>query len=107
MLAYTNERGGGSQPPPHVLRAKETIQKRIEHGKPSTQAYRRPAVKLRTSDLGIAIRDHFEGKTVHRFWNGVETTDRATVDFIDVSDPDNPLVHINGQMFLLHIVIAG
>jgi|GEM_PF-6167581 len=62
--------------------------------------------ELSTSDLGLAIRDHIEEKLCHRFdpASGQESDDCAEIEHVDVSDASNPVVHVNGQIFILNIV---
>lgn len=67
--------------------------------------------RFTTRDIGLAVRDHLEDHTVTHFV-GVEDGDldergQGEVRFVDVSDPNNLVVHTdNGQTFTLRI-IAG
>ena len=57
-------------------------------------------------DLGLAIRDFLEDREfIHYRSNMEESPYRSTVEFIDVSDANNPLVYLtNGQKFRIRIV---
>jgi hypothetical protein len=70
------------------------------------------SARATTRDTGIALRDLMEkqdivissdtndGEPVQEF--------RKTVEFIDVSDPDNPVIHLStGQTFRCVIVAVG
>lgn len=65
-----------------------------------------------TRDLGLAIRDFLEGRDFLEYGYGgdgdlVETGKTYQVQFIDVSDANNPRFHLdNGQTFVVRI-IAG
>lgn len=63
-------------------------------------------MQLTTRDIGLALRDHFEDHDVCHFHDDREG-ERQKVDFIDVSDPNNPVVFIdNGQKFQVRIFMA-
>lgn len=65
-----------------------------------------------TRDIGIAIRDFMEGNNMSHFEekDGELTfglDDYAEVKFVDISDPDNPTIHLgNGQQFICRIFAA-
>jgi hypothetical protein len=62
-----------------------------------------------TSDLGLAIRDFLKGQEFVIFSGDTDTGTgtRAEVDFIDVSDSHNPIIHLaNGQAFRIVILAA-
>jgi hypothetical protein len=61
-----------------------------------------------TRDLGFAIRDHLENSAVAVFTivgDEIHEGERTEIGFVDISDPDNPIVHFpNGQRFQLRII---
>lgn len=61
-----------------------------------------------TRDIGLAIRDHIEGKPVWRLEADTEIADSdREVTEVDASDPNNLIVYLeNGQTFTVRI-IAG
>lgn len=67
-------------------------------------------MKLNTRDIGVALRDHLEEKSIfalreNEAGNLCETPHAFEVTFVDVSDPRNPVIEIdNQQRFKLHIV---
>lgn len=65
---------------------------------------------MKTADIGILIRDRLEGDVAYEHdWESspVNTLDKHEITFVDVSDPDNPMVHVsNGQKFRI-IIIAS
>lgn len=63
-------------------------------------------MKLTTRDIGYALRDHLDDKTVPASDGEGEilTDDYAKVSHIDISDASNPLIYLeNGQAFALKI----
>jgi len=66
-----------------------------------------------TRDIGIALRDLMEERDIVISSDAddgetVQTEFRTTVEFIDVSDPDNPVIHLStGQTFRCVIVAVG
>ncbi len=63
-------------------------------------------MRLLTSDVGFAIRDHLDGKTVQAVSSdGCETEDHP-IDVIDDDDPNNLVVAANGQRFTVRIIAA-
>lgn len=66
-----------------------------------------------TRDIGIALRDLMEQRDIvvssdTDDGETAQTEFRATVEFIDVSDPDNPVIHLStGQTFHCIIVAVG
>lgn len=68
-------------------------------------ALHQQSLAVATSDLGLAIRDFLEGQEFAIFEGDTDTGVRADVEFIDVSDPHNPIIHLaNGQAFRVTIV---
>lgn len=72
--------------------------------------------KASTRDLGIAIRDFLEGMPFEIFAEGSDHPAKnvngsivtRAVEFIDVSDPNNPVVQLdNGQLFEIRIFAKG
>jgi hypothetical protein len=62
-----------------------------------------------TRDIGLAIRDHIEGKPVWRFDEDTEIADSdREVAEVDASDPNNLVLHMdNGQTFTVRIIAGG
>lgn len=61
-----------------------------------------------TRDIGIAIRDFLEGFFINHFEGNqlVEETSEEIM-LIDISDPHNPVIHLqNGQKFICRIFAA-
>ncbi len=77
---------------------------------PMASAHKRTAT---TRDIGIALRDLMEEKEIVMSsetddGETAQTEFRTTVEFIDVSDPDNPVIHLStGQTFRCAIVAVG
>jgi hypothetical protein len=66
--------------------------------------------KLTTADIGVAIRDHLEDKEVEALdWEGdaVTTDDKFEIQWVDLSDAHNPIVHTTGGIFRVSIVKVG
>lgn len=64
-------------------------------------------MQILTSDIGFAIRDLLDGKSVEAVSSDGCETFAFPIDFIDDSDPDNPtIVMANGQRFIVRIVAA-
>ena len=63
-----------------------------------------------TKDIGILIRDRIEGDSACAHdWDGpsVEVITEHEIDFVDVSDASNPIIHVsNGQKFIIRIIAA-
>jgi hypothetical protein len=72
-----------------------------------------PERTVTTRDIGIALRDLMEERDIVISSDAddgetVQTELRTTVEFIDVSDPDNPVIHLStGQTFRCAIVAIG
>jgi hypothetical protein len=72
-----------------------------------------PERTVTTRDIGIALRDLMEERDIvissdADDGESVQTELRTTVEFIDVSDPDNPVIHLStGQAFRCAIVAIG
>jgi len=64
--------------------------------------------QTKTSDIGIAICDFCEGFAISHIDAGNpshEYVSADTIDSIDVSDPDNPVFHMeSGAQFTVRIV---
>lgn len=62
-------------------------------------------IQTTTSDLGLAIRDHIEGKPCQHFDDkGTESGWAAVAEFIACDDPNNLFVHMsNGRCFRVSI----
>jgi len=73
----------------------------------------KPAIAPNTRDLGLAIRDALEGVEPFVYDDEGDTVcGKFTVDFIDVSDAHNPVLHCVTRdganlIFTLHIVAGG
>jgi hypothetical protein len=66
-------------------------------------------MKITPRDLGFALRDHFEEKTVSPLDEDGEILPNAftQVDHIDISSASTPLVYLaNGQLFKIVILAA-
>lgn len=63
---------------------------------------------MNTKDIGLIIRDRCEGDWVWEHdWetDPIEEIDRHEIDFVDVSDASNPIIHVsNGQKFRIIII---
>jgi hypothetical protein len=63
---------------------------------------------MNTADIGILIRDRLEGDVVHEHnWDTdpIHTVAEHNVTFVDVSDPDNPVIHVsNGDKFRVIVI---
>lgn len=63
---------------------------------------------LSTKDIGILIRDRIEGDfVVAHNWESdpIEVKETRDVNFVDVSDANNPVIHLsNGQKFKIVIL---
>jgi hypothetical protein len=60
---------------------------------------------IQTSDLGLMLRDFIEDGDIFPMGEKFQEEEGVTVAFIDVSDPNNPLVHLeNGQRFRVRII---
>ena len=56
-------------------------------------------------DLALAIRDLLEDRTITQFEDQAEYPQSDTIDFVDISDPHSPVIHMaSGPQFTLHIV---
>jgi hypothetical protein len=72
-----------------------------------------PERTVTTRDIGIALRDLMEERDIVISSDAddgepVQTELRTTVEIIDVSDPDNPVIHLStGQTFRCAIVAIG
>jgi hypothetical protein len=65
-----------------------------------------------TRDIGLAIRDFMQGFAISQFHEvegELEEVDSADkVDFVDVSDPHNPVLHMeSGIQFTVRVVRTG
>jgi hypothetical protein len=61
-----------------------------------------------TRDLGLAIRDFTEGFAISVFDDDKETTNADLIEFVDVSDADNLVLHMeSGAQFTIRIVRTG
>jgi len=59
-----------------------------------------------TRDIGLAIRDHIEGREVYVYDEEVPLYRRA-IEYVDASDPDNLVIGLDSaQRFLVRIVRA-
>ena len=59
-------------------------------------------MRLSTRDVGLALREALEGKSVSPC---DEHRDLGNVIFVDVSDANNPIIHLeNGQNFTVRII---
>ena len=60
-----------------------------------------------TRDVGLAIRDLLEGQWISVLIKDVEHQAARKVHFVDVSDANNPVFHLdNGQQFILRIIAS-
>lgn len=65
------------------------------------------AKTVQTRDVGLAIRDFLEGNEFAVFHDDDDTGARVEVDFVDVSDANNPIIHLsNGRLFRCVILAA-
>jgi hypothetical protein len=64
-----------------------------------------PTANLTTDDIGIAIRDFLEHHDIYHIDPETLTESNVQcVDFVDVSNPSNPLVYLeDGAKFRIHI----
>jgi len=61
-----------------------------------------------TRDLGLAIRDYVEGFSISQFEDDKEIPRADLVELVDVSDADNPVLHMeSGAIFTIRIVRTG
>lgn len=63
--------------------------------------------KTKTSDIGLLVRDMIEDKEFNQYnlKDEAKIVGQDEVTFVDVSDPNNPVVHTaSGSMFVMHIV---
>lgn len=85
------------------------LKTREEHAAVLAQAevLHHKALTVTTRDLGLAIRDFIEGRDFAIFDGDQDSGARVEIDFVDVSDPHNPVVHLsNGRVFRVSIVAA-
>ena len=63
---------------------------------------------LSTKDIGILIRDRLEDNCVYELdWQADPVQQKVwhNIDFVDVSDANNPVIHLsNGQKFKIVIL---
>ena len=60
--------------------------------------------KFTTRDIGFAIRDFLEDRVICHLNRDGEERGRDTVEFVDISDADNPVIHmLGGQTFRVRI----
>lgn len=77
---------------------------------PMASAHKRTAT---TRDIGIALRDLMEERNIVASSDTddgepAQTEFRTTVEFIGISDPDNPVIHLStGETFHCIIVAVG
>lgn len=59
---------------------------------------------MQTSDLGIAIRDLLEDQEIQgNVLSDKPNSELTPIDFIDVSDADNPVIHTSAGKFRVAI----
>jgi hypothetical protein len=65
--------------------------------------------QTQTRDIGFAIRDFCENTTIsHVFEDGTEQWGADEISAIDISDPDNLILHMDsGAVFTVRIVRTG
>ena len=60
-----------------------------------------------TRDIGLAIRDFMEARELKQFDDDQEIG-ADIVEFIDVSDPHNPVIYMDsGQTFTVRVIAGG
>jgi hypothetical protein len=60
----------------------------------------------RTASLGLMIRDMIEGRVMQLFDGDGEAVETIKIDFVDVSDADNPIVLFeDGTTLTVRIII--
>lgn len=56
-------------------------------------------------DISFAIRDFLEDQEFFTYNDDLDETGQDRVQFVDVSDPHNPVIHLdNGQTFTCRII---
>lgn len=60
-----------------------------------------------TRDIGLAFRDFMEGQRLKRY-DDTEEVGEDVVEFVDVSDPSNPICYMaDGATFTVRIFAGG
>lgn len=63
---------------------------------------------LKTSDIGVAIRDFLEDQEIQDDILSDQPADHLThIDFVDVSGASNPVIHTEAGVFRVSIVRVG
>ena len=60
----------------------------------------------RTASLGLMIRDMIEGRVMQLFDGDGEAVEMIKIDFVDVSDADNPIVLFEDGMTLTIRIVS-
>lgn len=63
---------------------------------------------MTSRDLGLAIRDFLDCRTIHHFEDDDDKGPADWISSIDVSDANNPVIYMNsGRKFVVRIIAQG